>query len=125
MVDTISSAKSIRLAGSATTRYGAPPATSDPSVSDKPVTPVSAAADAGRDDHDSGAEGESRREFPQEGDGAGLRLEISEDEGGNEVIYRFVDAQTGDLVREWDAGEFGKLREYMRAKKIHLLDKKV
>ncbi len=55
---------------------------------------------------------------------SGLRLEISEDESGQELVYRFVDARTGEVVREWDAGEFGKLREYARAQNIHLLDTK-
>ena len=125
MVDTISNAKSIRHSGSATTRYGAPPATSDPAVSDKAIAPVSALADPAQREHEGGSERDSQRETSSELDSTGLRLEISGDGNGNEVVYRFVDAQTGDLVREWDAGEFGKLRDYLREKKIHLLDKKV
>lgn len=125
MVDTISNAKSIRHPGSKTARPGTPPATSDPAVSAKPVAPVSPAPDAGQHDHHDSGERQRGGTPPQEQDETGLRLEVSGDESGGEVVYRFVDAQTGAVVREWDAGEFGKLREYMRARKIHLLDKKV
>jgi len=125
MVDTISSAKSIRQAGSATTRYGAPPVTSDSVTGSKAIAPISASGDAGRRDDESRRERDIQREFSQDADNTNLRLEISQDASGSELIYRFVDAQTGRLVREWDAGEFGKLRDYVRDKRIHLLDKKV
>ena len=125
MVDTISNAKSIRQTGSATTRYGSPPAASDPVAGSKAVAPISASADAGRREQDGRGEQGAQREFSPDADNMGLRLEISQDESGSEVIYRFVDARSGTLVREWDAEEFGKLRDYVRDKKIHLLDKKV
>lgn len=125
MVDTISNAKSIRQTGSATTRYGSPSVSSDPVASSKAVAPISASADAGRREQDGQREQDAQREFSPDADNTGLRLEISQDESGSEVIYRFVDARSGTLVREWDAEEFGKLRDYVRDKKIHLLDKKV
>lgn len=118
MVDTISSAKGIRHAGSP--RYGASPASSP--AFDRPVTP--ATATDGADRHEQGG-GEHETPHDDAQDNQDLRLEIAEDEGGKELVYRFVDAQTGDVVREWNADEFGKLRDYVRHKKIHLLDKKI
>ena len=125
MVDTISNAKSIRQAGSAMTRYGAPPVASDLASSSKAIAPVSPSGDAGRREDDGRREQDVQREFSLDAENTNLRLEISQDESGSELIYRFVDAQTGRLVREWDAEEFGKLRDYVRDKRIHLLDKKV
>ena len=124
MVDTISSTKGIRHAGSATTRYGASPATASPSVSERAVAPVAATGDTNRQDQDGRSEHDTPREYAQDAS-QDLRLEIAEDESGAELVYRFVDAHSGDIIREWNAGEFGKLRDYMRDKKIHLLDKKI
>jgi len=119
MVDAISNAKGIRAAGAS--RYGASPASS-PTAEKRAIAPVAPTGAATRRDQDGSGEGSSRD--PRQ-DGQDLRLEIAEDEGGKELVYRFVDALTGDVVREWDAGQFGRLRDYMRDKKIHLLDKKI
>lgn len=122
MVDTISNSKAIRQAGSATARYGASPASASTSATDRPVAPIASTGDATRQDQG----GQSGQDPSHEHDPAqNLRLEIGEDSNGSELVYRFVDATSGDIVREWPAGEFGKLRDYMRDKKIHLLDKKV
>lgn len=123
MVDSVSNAKTIRQAGSATTRYGASPASASNSAAGRPVAPVASSGDATRQDQD---DHNPKNSHDQELDGAqGLRLEIAEEADGRELIYRFVDAISGDVVREWPAGEFGKLRDYMRDKKIRLLDKKI
>ncbi len=55
----------------------------------------------------------------------GLTLEISEDGGGQQIVYRFLDARTGQVVGEWSTGELDKLREYLQAKNLHILDKKI
>lgn len=116
MVDTVSTAKNIRQAGSATTRYGSSPAPSQPAIGSKPVLPSSGSGQSGHGDHNErgGEQSESS-----------LRLEITEDENGEELVYRFIDARTGTVVREWDAGEFGKLRDYASSRNIHFVDKKV
>ena len=95
-----------------------------PFVSERAVAPVTAAGDTDRHDQDGRSDHEAPREHAQDAS-QDLRLEIAEDESGAELVYRFVDAQSGDIIREWNAGEFGKLRDYMRDKKIHLLDKKI
>ena len=90
------------------------------------MAPVAAASDSEhRDPDEQAAHDERHSGHDTEPQGAHLRLEISQDDDGAELIYRFVDAQSGAIVREWPAGEFGKLRDYMRDKKIHLLDKKI
>lgn len=124
MVDTISNAKGIRPAGSATTRYGAPPASSD-TTGTKAVAPVSASGETAKHDQDGQSEQDAHRDAMPETDGPDLRLEVREGGDGKELVYCFVDVQTGQIVRKWSAGEFGKLRDYVRDKKIHLLDKKV
>ena len=125
MVDTISNAKGIRHGASATNRFGAPSVSSS-SGAVRHVAPVSPASDSGHHEPDEhGAHDERHPGHDSEPQGADLRLEISQDNDGAELIYRFVDAQSGAIVREWPAGEFGKLRDYMRDKKIHLLDKKI
>ena len=116
MVDSISRTKDVRQAGSATARYGSPPAPAQPAVASKPVlpSPGSSQSEDGSPDERGAEQTEST-----------LRLEITEGENGEELIYRFIDARTGEVVREWDAGEFGKLRDYARSRNIHLLDTKV
>lgn len=124
MVDTISSAKSIRQAGPATSRYGSAPASASSPAATRPVAPVAASGDSTGHERN----GEPRQDTPREQNSEtalSLRLEVAEDGSGSERIYRFVDAASGEVVREWPAGEFGKLRDYMLDKKIHLLDKKV
>lgn len=118
MVDTISSAKGIRQVGSS--RYGASPASSP---SDKrAVAPISETTGAGRHDHDG-----SEQDAPDDTvlDDRDLRLEVDTDDAGNHLVYRFVDAHTGTVIRQWDANELAKLRDYMCEKKIHILDRKV
>lgn len=126
MVDTIANAKGIRRSGSDTSRYGAPSASSPNTAAARAVSPV--AAVAGRDQHDPDEQAghdDKHSKHSAQPQGSDLRLEIGEDDNGGELVYRFVDAQSGAVVREWAANEFGKLRDYMRDKKIHLLDKKV
>lgn len=126
MVDTISNAKGIRHGASATKRFGAPSVSSPTGAAARPVAPVSAVSDSEhRDPDQQPAQDERYSGRDTEPQGADLRLEISEDSNGAELLYRFVDAKSGAVVREWPAGEFGKLRDYMRDKKIHLLDKKI
>ena len=124
MVDTISSANSVRKVGTGATHHRSPPGTSNPAAGSKAVEQVSAAGDPAQ--HESDSNESDQREPDRRGNSASdLRLEISEDTTGGELVYRFVDAQTGHVVGEWDADQMGKLREYLRAKNIHIFDKKV
>lgn len=118
MVDTISNTRGI---GRGVTRYAPSPAAS--ADSQKPVTPVAAAAPADPDGENKDTP--SGQESPGEAPGNGPRLEIAEDPVDGELIYRFIDPQSGAIMRQWDSRDLGSLREYMRRARIHLLDKKV
>jgi len=70
-------------------------------------------------------EHDAHREAAEHAEGAGLRLEVSEAGDGKALVYRFVDLLSGEVVREYPADQFGKLRDYLHEKKIHLLDTKI
>ncbi len=87
------------------------------------VEQVAAAADAGARNP-----GEDKQEAGGDPDGdakSGLTLEVSEDGKGQELVYRFLDGRTGEVVGEWSSGELNKLRDYLRARNLHILDKKI
>lgn len=126
MVDTISSASSVRQAGPGAARHGSPSGSSGQADTSKAVEPVSAADAPAQNEHGYRQERDTPRRTAQpESHSADLRLQITEDASGNEVIYRFIDVQTGTVVGEWDANQIGKLRDFMSAKNIHLFDKKI
>jgi len=60
----------------------------------------------------------------REASAEGVRLEVHEDGKGG-FIYRLIDCRTGVLLREWAGDEVTKLREFLRAHRIQLLDKKI
>ncbi len=124
MVDTISNAKGIRHTGSATSRYGASSATT-PAPGHRAVAPVSEMGGTGHREPGEHNEQNPHREAAAQAEGSGLRLEVNEAEDGQALVYRFVDLQSGDVVREYAADEFGRMRDYLRDKKIRLLDKKI
>lgn len=117
MVDTISNAKGVRPMGASP--YGTSSATSPSSRRVAPVSP----SDGNEHHEQGGGEQDGHREATQ--DNPDLRIEVVEDEGGKGVVYRFIDTNTGYIVREWDADTFAEFRDYVREKHIHLLDKKV
>lgn len=126
MVDTISSANGVRQAGAGAARHGSPSGSSSQAATSKAVEPVAASDAPAQREQNHREERDAPREPGQrENAPAGLRLQISEDADGNEIVYRFVDAQTGNVVGEWDADQIGKLRDFVRAKNIHIFDKKV
>lgn len=126
MVDTISSANSARQAGSGAIRHGSPSGSSTPAVTSKAVEPVLASDASTQYEQDHRGERDGQHHPAQrEAVSSALHLQISEDAAGNELVYRFVDTRTGTVVGEWDADQLGKLRDFVRAKNIHIFDKKV
>ena len=121
MVDIISNTKGLRQPGS--TRYGALPGS--PHLVSRPSA-VSAPNEAGQREQEDRREQKRPRENAAFAKTAGdLRLEISNSDEHGEFVYRFVDAQTGSVVSEWNSDRIGKLRDYVREKNIQLYDKKV
>jgi len=126
MVGTISNAKGIRQSGSPASRFGTS-SVSSPAVSPaQPVAPATAISSSDHRDaeryHPHGKQ--HKRQHPHHPE-ADVRVETTHDESGAELTYRFVDTKTGEVIREWPAGEFGKLRDFVCEKHIHLLDKSV
>ncbi|MDE2465095.1 MAG: hypothetical protein KGO02_15465 [Alphaproteobacteria bacterium] len=118
MVDTISNTRGI---GRGATRYAPSPAASVDS--EKAVLPATSSTQTG-------AEGNANDPQPNpdgqgEGDSARMRLEVREDPIDGELVYRFIDPKTGEVLREWDSRDLGRLRDYMRKARIHLIDTKI
>ena len=124
MVDSIRSANGVGKVGAGAARHRTSPGVSLPATGSMAVEQVAAAADAG-----ARSPGDDKQEAggdPPGGDVKnGLTLEVSEDGEGQEIVYRFLDGRTGEVVGEWSSGELGKLRDYLRAKNLHILDKKI
>lgn len=114
MVDNISNTRGI---GRGVTRYAPSPATSTDSV--RAVAPSPDSSE--REKHEGRGHEPEADEQPEEA----MRLEIAEDPADGELVYRFVDAKSGDVVRQWDSRDLGRLRDYVRTQRIHLIDKKI
>jgi hypothetical protein len=67
----------------------------------------------------------SPSEQQRKGDASAMRLEVREDPKDGELVYRFVDSVSGAVLREWDSRDLGRLRDYMRKARIHLVDTKI
>ena len=123
MVDSIPSTNGVRKVGAGAARHRTSPGVSQPTTGSMAVEQVAAAADAGARNP-----GEDKQEAGGDPDGdakSGLTLEVSEDGKGQELVYRFLDGRTGEVVGEWSSGELNKLRDYLRARNLHILDKKI
>jgi hypothetical protein len=70
------------------------------------------------------AAADSPQDDSREASAEGVRLEVHEDGQGG-FIYRLIDCRTGALLREWAGDEVTKLREFLRAHRIQLLDRKI
>ena len=124
MVDIISSAKGLRQSGSA--RYGALSGSPNLVARAIAVSAVTAPNETGQREQENRKEKKRPRESVELAKTSGdLRLEISASDGQGEFVYRFVDAQTGSVVSEWNSDRIGQLRDYVREKNIQLYDKKV
>jgi hypothetical protein len=123
MVDSISSANSVRKVGTGPARHGTPSGVSQTTTGSMAVEQIAASGDAGR--RNPGDDEQHRADAPVESTGGGMTLEISEDSEGRELIYRFLDPRSGKIVGEWTADQLDKLRDYLREKNLHILDKKI
>ncbi|MDE3114621.1 MAG: hypothetical protein KGL26_03370 [Pseudomonadota bacterium] len=124
MVDSIPSANGVRKVGTGAARHRTSPGVTQQITGSMAIEQIAATANAGARNP-----GEDKQDGPGDtpnGDArGGLTLEISEDGGSQQIVYRFLDARTGQVVGEWSAGELDKLREYLQAKNLHILDKKI
>ena len=123
MVDSISSANSVRKVGTGPARNRTPSGVSQATTGSMTVEQVGASGDAGK--RNPGDDEQHRADAQTDGAGGGMTLEISEDGEGRELTYRFLDPVSGKIVGEWTADQLDKLREYLREKNLHILDKKI
>ncbi|MBU6445181.1 MAG: hypothetical protein KGR48_14840 [Alphaproteobacteria bacterium] len=124
MVDSISSANGARKVATGAVRHRTSPGVSQAATVVIAVEQIAPASGAGA--HDPADDRQEDQDDPRDSNTKhGLTLEVSEDGEGGEIVYRFRDAGTGQVVGEWKTGELGKLRDYLRAKNLHILDEKI
>jgi hypothetical protein len=103
MVDKISDAGNARGVRSAQVRRDAPSIA--PTAREEPVQAIAPLKDAP--------------------DAPGLRLEIAPDPETGGFVYKFFDAKTGALIRQWSSEQMSELQKYAREKQLTLFDKSV
>jgi hypothetical protein len=52
-------------------------------------------------------------------------LEIEEDKNTGAIVYRLINALSGELIREWRGDEAADARKYLQENRIQLLDRRV
>ncbi len=62
---------------------------------------------------------------PQPDTSSNVQLEITEDKLTNSYIYKFIDKQTGQVIRQWPTEQMVQMRDYFVQQQIQLVDKKV
>ena len=74
---------------------------------------------------DPGQEVEVIERLRKAAEGAQSRLLIDRDEEAGQFIYKFMDPETGETVRQWPPERYLDLITYLREKQGGLLDRKV
>ena len=118
MVDTISNTRGI---GRGAARYAPSSATS--LESPNPVVAATSSTQTGTEGHPDDQRPPSERQ--SQTDASAMRLEVREDPKDGDLVYRFIDPVSGAVLREWDSRDLGRLRDYMRKARIHLIDTKI
>lgn len=57
--------------------------------------------------------------------GPDVRLEIKKLEHISGFLYKLVDRQSGEILRQWPTEEMIEMRQYLAEQKIQLLDEKI
>jgi hypothetical protein len=118
MVDTISNTRGI---GRGAARYA--PSSATPLESPNPVVAATASNETGPEGNPGDHPSHSDRQGEEEANP--MRLEVREDPRDGELVYRFIDPISGSVLREWNSRDLGRLRDYMRKARIHLIDTKI
>lgn len=61
---------------------------------------------------------------PPSGGSSDVRLEITKLKHVTGYIYKLIDKQSGEIVRQWPTEQMVKMREYLAEQQIQLLDEK-
>lgn len=117
MVDPISNTPNLREIGAVQNRPQASPAPPAPGA----VNPQSnLAPDQRVEEMQAAMEKLIRKGLP-----SNSKLQIEQDKETGTFIYRSVDPETGEVIKQWPPEQLIKLREYLREMEGMLIDKKV
>ena len=66
----------------------------------------------------------SSETVPPSGESSDVRLEITKLQHVTGYVYKLIDKQSGEVVRQWPTEQMVKMREYLAEQEIQLVDEK-